>query len=268
MSTKTNAMKNSHVGNNSRRHRHKKNAGFVTSLSPEAQINKVMADIANLNKGYNLKYWSASARKELAVHITVKLEVLHKGKPVDVTVPKLAFLAASPAFQVHMQGHPEDVHVRFIHQDVFKEAIEAIAKWLRKICSEKEYTEIPIPQNLEKALELRQTAQTLDMAQYVAHFTERYINGLGARYPGINEIKLVVKLTRDRFETDPMLEALANCLSFLVVYHEVDEDTEMAYANLLADKRFDRLLNAVNGDKVQAIEGHGWEVVYRRELAE
>jgi hypothetical protein len=153
MSSNTNKPRTTH--GNRRYKKTKNNAGFVTSLSPKAQFNKVMADIANLNKGYHLKYWSASARKELAIHITVKLEVIHKGKPVDVTVPKLAFPAASPAFQAHMQGHPEDVHVRFVHQDAFKEAIQAIAKWLRKICSEKEYTEIPIPRDLEKALELR-----------------------------------------------------------------------------------------------------------------
>jgi hypothetical protein len=105
------------------------------------------------------------------------------------------------------------------------------------------------------------------MVQYVAHFTERYIIGLGARYPGINEIKLVVKLTRDRFVIDPMLEALANCLSFLATYHEVDEETEIAYANLLPDEKFDRLLNAVNGNKVKDIEDRGLKAVYRRELA-
>jgi hypothetical protein len=76
-----------------------------------------------------------------------------------------------------------------------------------------------IPKKSEKALELRQTAQILDMTQYVVHFTERYTNGLGDRYPDVTEIKLLVKLTRDRYVTDPMLGVLANCVSFLVVFH-------------------------------------------------
>jgi hypothetical protein len=95
-------------GNGNRHYRQKQNAGFVTSLCPKAQVGKVMSDIANLKQGYDLRYWSASARKELAPHITIKLEVLNKeGKPVDVTVLKLAFLATSPAFQRHMEANPK-----------------------------------------------------------------------------------------------------------------------------------------------------------------
>jgi hypothetical protein len=266
MST-NNKNNNNHKDNGNRRQRQKQGAGFVTSLSPEAQVNKVMADIANLNQGYHLKYWSASARKELAPHITIKVEVNHKGNKVDVVLPKLAFLAASPVFQRHMQEHPSDVHINLVHADVTKDTLETIAKWLRKICSEKEYSELPCPNDMEKALELRLTARTLGMSQYVVNIMERYIDGLGSRVPQILEIKLVVKFTRDDMIVDPMMEALANRLAFLVTYHRVDEETEIAYAKLLAEERFGRLLNAAKGHKVKEIAERGWEPVYRRRVA-
>jgi hypothetical protein len=105
------------------------------------------------------------------------------------------------------------------------------------------------------------------MAQYVVHITERYICGLGIRVPGVQEIKLVVKLTRDDFVTDPMMEALANCLAFLVTYHKVSEEQEVAYAQLLAEDKFGRLLDPVKGHKVKEIAEHGWDLVYRRQVA-
>jgi hypothetical protein len=74
----------------------------------------------------------------------------------------------------------------------------------------------------------------------------------------------VVKLTSN---TDPMMEALANCLDILATYHKVSKEQEAAYAELLAEEKIGRLLGAVKGSTVREIAECGWEPVYRRQFA-
>jgi hypothetical protein len=257
---------------NNFRHRNDANTtsnAYVNSLSPTGQVNKVLRDIANLNEGYRLRNWSASARKELYPHITIKVEVLDpNGDKVNVKVPKLAFLAASSAFRQHLERHPEDDWVKFNHKDVTLDSMRTISKWLRKICTEKEYTDLPIPEDLQKGLELRLAARILGMAQYTSQIIERYIGGLGCRSVEARELIIVADLTREDAVVDPILEALANYVAYLCRYHLVSREQEDQYVAVLAEKKCGKLADLVNDKKVQAVSESGWEAIYRRPLAE
>jgi len=254
-------------GNNSRRHRHRasrKQESYIATLSPVTQVQKVLADINNFDGSYHLRNWSAKARKELAPNVTITLELLHNGSYVEVEVPKLAFLVASPVFADHVAGSPEAVLLRFISTEVDLEAVKAIASWLRKICSEKIYTNLPVPLDIKKALQLRRTARTLGMSQYVVDTIEYYILGLCYRIPDVYELVLVSEHTKDLGLVDPMLEALANWVGYLMKYHLVDAKQAGLYAEALTAKKCQRLLDAVCEWKVDMIHSMGWFAVYQK----
>ncbi|KAG9190940.1 hypothetical protein G6011_09028 [Alternaria panax] len=242
---------------------------FVNSLSPAGQVNKVLKDMENLNGGYHLRNWSASARKELDPNITIKVEVLDSnGDKVNVNVPKLAFLAASPAFRQHVDGHPEDHWIKFIRKDVTLESMRTISKWLRKICTDKEYTDLPIPNDLRRGLELRVAAHVLGMAQYTQQVVERYVNGLPCRSVQVNELVIVTELMRKDAVVDPILEALANYVAYLCRYHLISKQQEDQYVATLTGEKCAKLVEAINDKRIQAVAEHGWEAVYHRPLAE
>jgi len=230
-------------GNNSRHHRNRlarKQESYIVTLSPVAQVQKVLADINNFDGSYHLRNWSAKARKKLAPNVTITLELLHNGSYIDIEVPKLAFLVASPVFAEHMAGSPEAVLLRFVNTEVDLEAVRSIANWLRKICSEKIYTNLPVPLDIEKALQLRRTARTLGMSQYVVDIIEYYISGLCYRIPDVHELVLVSEHTKDLGVVDPMLEALANWVGYLMKYHLIDAKQAGLYAEALTAKKCKR----------------------------
>jgi hypothetical protein len=229
--------------NNNNHSPHYSKSGFITTLSPEGQIGKVIADMENLSGSHHLKNWSASARKELAPYITVAIEIQNKGKPVDIVIPKVALIAASPIFRSHMKDNPGDVSVKFHSQKVSLGAMQTIAKWLRKICSERDYTTLPLSGNLFVDMQLRMTARTLGMAQYIQEVEERYIHGLQSRFPEPDEVTIIIENTH--WGDDPVVVALAQRMSFLCKYHKVTWEMEVRYANLLANDKYKRLLGAV-----------------------
>ncbi|CAA9959004.1 hypothetical protein PTMSG1_02532 [Pyrenophora teres f. maculata] len=250
---------------NNRRYRSssQKNS-YIATLSPTAQVQKVLADVKNLNGSYHLRNWSASARKELAPYIKIKLELLHNGSYVGFSVSKLAFIAASPVFAEHMAGRPDAELLRFISPEVDLYAAKAIACWLQKICSEKVYTDLPIPEDVEKGLQLRRTARTLGMSQYVADVIECYVLGLCDRVPDVSELTLVCEYTKDQCVVDPMLEALANCIGYLMKYNQVDAKKVGLYAEVLKMKECQRLLDAISEEKLDRIHQCGWLAVYQK----
>lgn len=242
---------------------------YVKSLSPTGQVNKVLKDMANLNGGYHLRNWSSSARKELCPNITIKVEVLDPdGNKVNVNVPKLAFLAASPVFRQHVEGHPKDDWVKFYHEDVTLESMRAISKWLRKICTDKEYTDLSAPNDLQKGLELRLAARILGMAQYTQQIIEGYICGLVGRPVEAKELVIVAELTREDAVVDPILEALASYVAYLCRYHQVSKDREDQYVAVLAGDKCGKLIDAFNDKRIQAVAENRWEAIYRRPVAE
>lgn len=256
-------------GKSSQRRNAAKTSNFVDSLSPAGQINRVLGDLENLNGGYHLRNWSASARRELYPHITIKVEVLDpNGKEVEVSVPKLAFFAASPAFRRHISDYAEAKLIRCNHKDVTLESMRAISKWLRKICTDKEYTDLPIPNNLQKGLELHLTARTLGMAQYTQQVIERYIGGLVCRTVEVNELVTVAELTCKDAVVDPILEALANHVAYLCRYHLVSKEQEDQYVAMLTGEKCGKLVKVMDDKKIRAVAENGWEAVYRRPLAE
>ncbi|KAF1842954.1 uncharacterized protein K460DRAFT_289014 [Cucurbitaria berberidis CBS 394.84] len=226
---------------------------FVAGLSPEGQINKVIAEMNSLEGGYDLRNWSPSARKDLLPTLTITLEVDCAKKPVKVEVPKLALLVASPSFRAHMVQNLEAKKLGFTHKDISLGAVKTIAKWLRDLCNNAEFPIVPVSDDLNVALELRLTAYRLGMHQYVGHIEERYISGVEHRVPSLVEIATVTNNTREEYENDPIVVALANRLSYLCRHHKVSQEVQISYANLLAEEKFDRILRAVQENKVMAV---------------
>ncbi|RAR16038.1 hypothetical protein DDE83_000613 [Stemphylium lycopersici] len=109
--------------NNFRRRQIEK-SGYFNSLSPAAQASEIPADISKLSNSYHLGYWSASARAELAPHISIKVETRdpQTSTNVDVIMQKLALMAASPAFARYMEEDSESTRAGFIHEDTDLEA--------------------------------------------------------------------------------------------------------------------------------------------------
>ena len=222
--------------------------GFVASLTPEGQINKVIADMNNLKDGHDLCKWSASARKELTPFLTITFQVGDRPAPY-VRVPKLALIVASPVVRAHFVKNPTSTKAKFTYADVSLEAVHNIAKWLKDVCMVPQFPEIPVPNDTYDALKLRLTANTLGMERYVGHIDACYIDGVANRVPSLQEITQVVDNTRG--EDDAILIALANRLSYLCRYHKVSKAEEIAYAELLADEKYGRLLAAVVEDEVK-----------------
>jgi len=255
--------------NNFRRRNVPNTRAYVNTLSPAGQVNKVLTDMANLNGGNHLRNWSASARKELAPNITIKVEVLDpNGNKVNVNMPKLAFFAASSAFRQHLEANPDDTWVKFCHKDVSLNSMRTIAKWLRTICTDQQYTDIPIPKDVKKGLELRLAAQVLGMTQYTSQIIKGYICGLVYRPVEAEELVLVAELTRKETVEDPIVDALANYVAYLCRYHLVSRDIEDQYLTVLAGGKCAKLLDAVKDHKVRAIAQNGWKAICPRPLAE
>ncbi|CAO2653263.1 Nn.00g026740.m01.CDS01 [Neocucurbitaria sp. VM-36] len=227
------------------RRRGTENRGFVATLSPEAQIHKVIADINNLKGGTDLRNWSAAARKELSSSITITLEIERAGKHVKIEVPKLALLVASPKFRAHMVQDPAAQKLGIIHQDISLDSIKIIANWLKDVCDNVDFPLVPVPEELGEVLRLRLTALKLGMQQYVHHIQEHYVRGVQSRIPSLVEITIVIDNTRAKYENDPVVVGLANRLDYLRRHHKVSPEEEMAFAKLLADEKFDRLVAKV-----------------------
>jgi hypothetical protein len=98
-------------------------------------------------------------------------------------------------------------------------------------------------------MQLRMTARTLSMAQYVQEIEERYIYGLQSRFPEPDKVTIIIENTRS--SDDPAVVALAHCLSFLCKYHKVAWETEVKNANPLANDKYKRLIGAVKVDLVE-----------------
>ncbi|KAI4655158.1 uncharacterized protein J4E79_008223 [Alternaria viburni] len=255
--------------NNLRRRNVPNTRAYVNTLSPAGQVNKVLTDMANLKGGNHLRNWSASARKELAPNITIKVEVLDpNGNKVNVNMPKLAFFAASSAFRQHLEANPDDTWVKFCHKDVSLNSMRTIVKWLRAICTDQQYTDIPIPKDVKKGLELRLAAQVLGMTQYTSQIIKDYICGLIYRPVEAHELVLVAEITRKETVEDPIVDALANYVAYLCRYHLVSRDIEDQYLTVLAGGKCAKLLDAVKDHKVRAIAQNGWKAICPRPLAE
>jgi hypothetical protein len=243
-------MSKNEYSTRSNRRRRAQPRGFVAGLTPEGQVNKVVADMNNLKDGYDLRNWSASARKELTPALTVKL-LVGKVPATEVHVPKLALIVASPVVRAHFVKNPAEMQAKFIHADVSLDAVQQISEWLKEVCHKSEFPEIPVPEDLEAALKLRLTAHTLGMQRYVDHIEVRYLEGVTKRAPTLQEVAVVVDNTREK--NDPIMVALANQLSYICRCHKVSQDTEISYANLLAEEKYGRLLDAVDEEKVEAM---------------
>jgi len=237
--------------NNRNRRAHDQPRGYVASLSPQGQVNKVIHDMNNFSYGDNLRAWSASARKELTPALTVALQVGDKPNS-EVRVPKQALLVASPVVRDYFVKKPTAITAKFTHADVSLNAIREIAKWLKDVCLQPDFPELPVPDDIGDALKLRLTAYTLGMERYTGHFDACYIDGVEDHVPDLIEIAQVVDNTRKK--DDPVLVALANRLSYLMRYHKVSSEEEVAYAMLFkSDKKYKRLLEAVVEEGVQAM---------------
>jgi hypothetical protein len=235
-----------HGRNRNRRANHRAR-GHLNALSPSAQMKKVMADQDNLRDGRDLRKWSASARKELNSSLTVTGHIKADGKITEVQLPCLVFLAASPTFRTHVENGEKQLI--FNHPYIYVDAVKAISKWLRRVCDERAFPELPVPEDLIDGLKVRQTAIVLGMRQYVEHIEERYIQSLGDRVPTVDEVNVVIDYSYVHFDIDPIVVALAKRLSQICRDHEVEQEQEIVFGNMLVGGKFVRVLNAVKEDK-------------------
>ena len=109
-----------------------------------------------------------------------------------------------------MEEDPYRTRAGFIHKDIDLEAVRSIAKWLRKICSQKIYVGLDVPRDLKQTLKLRLTTRAMCMSQYVKEIIEEYIRELSLRIPNPEELNTGLAFTRDQPIADPIMEALAN----------------------------------------------------------
>ncbi|KAH3957500.1 hypothetical protein HBH51_225000 [Parastagonospora nodorum] len=208
--------------NRSKRRQARAPRGYVAELTPEGQVNKVIADIKNLKDGDDFRSWSASARKELTPSLVIPLQV-GPDETSRVYIPKQALL--------------------FTHKDIYMGAMKDIAKWLKAACLEAHFPELIMPEDIKEFMELRLTAHTLGMERYVEHFDYYYIDDIDCQRPSLAEIMLIVDYTRK--DDDPILVALANRLGYLCKHHKIPKADEEAIVKLLLDPHYGRLLAAV-----------------------
>jgi hypothetical protein len=236
--------------NRSNRRQPRAPRGYVAALTPEGQVNKVIADVNNFKAGADLYSWSPSARKELMPALKIPLQVGPDASS-RVYVPKLALIVASPVVRAYFEQKPDAVTAKFVDANISLEAVKEIAKWLKDICLEPEVHGVEMPENIEDMLKLRLTAHTLRMDKYVEHFDYYYVEDVEYRVPDLREIATVVDNTRK--DDDHILVALANRLSYLVRYHKISIAMENDIAKLLAEEKYGRLLAAVDENKVKAL---------------
>lgn len=219
------------ISSNNRGNRRQPRAphGYVAGLSPEGQVNKVVADINNFKNGDDLSSWSASARKELTPALMVPLQVGSDASSCFY-VPKLALIVASPVARAYFQQKPDATTAKFVHADISLEVMKDIAKWLKVACLKPEIPEMEMPENVKDTMKLRLTAQTLSIDKYVKRFDYYNSEDIEYRVPDTHEITAVVDHTRK--DDDPILVALANRLS----YHKISHSLESDIAKPLTDK--------------------------------
>jgi hypothetical protein len=203
-----------------------------------------------LKDGKNLRAWSASARKELTPAVTVTL-VVGSGATSNVYVPKLAFMVASPVIRSYFSEKPSAVKAKFVNAKVSLDAVHRIAKWLKDVCLERDFPELPVPDDLEEALKLRLTAYALGMERYTGHFDACYIDAIEDRVPPLKELDIVIENMCKK--DDVVLAALANRLGYLCRYHKISQEKEVAFANHLAKDKYNPLLAAVSDEEIEAM---------------
>ncbi|EAT77909.1 hypothetical protein HBI56_191920 [Parastagonospora nodorum] len=228
--------------NRSKRRQARAPRGYVAELTPEGQVNKVIADIKNLKDGDDFRSWSASARKELTPSLVIPLQV-GPDETSRVYIPKQALLVASPVARNYFQQNSTLTTAKFTHKDIYMGAMKDIAKWLKAACLEAHFPELIMPEDIKEFMELRLTAHTLGMERYVEHFDYYYIDDIDCQRPSLAEIMLIVDYTRK--DDDPILVALANRLGYLCKHHKIPKADEEAIVKLLLDPHYGRLLAAV-----------------------
>lgn len=113
------------------------------------------------------------------------------------------------------------------------------------------FLELSTPDKLHTALEHRLTAYTLGMERYTSTIDKRYIGSLVQYVPSVEEIDLVLELTRK--DDDELVVALANRVSFLRRYRKITPEEEYAYAQSLTKPAYQRLMKAIQLDEVLAM---------------
>lgn len=223
---------------------------YLTSITTTTQAPKVISDMFDLPGGYDLSNWSFSARAQLipSINITIKLKTL--GQTYDIRFPKFALLAFSELARKHLEEHPEAKEIYVIKKDMDMKATRTIANWLRRVCTREVFSDIPVPDDLGQALKVRLTARTMGMHQYVEHIDDMYFSCREGIHPDAVDIETVVDNTSDQDGLDPLLYALVNRLSYLCRYHQVTQEKEIEFAELLKGEKFHRLLDAVDENEV------------------
>jgi hypothetical protein len=165
----------------------------------------------NLKDGYNLRAWSASARKGLTPALSVTL-VVGDGPKSDIHVPKLPFIVASPVIRNYFLAKPSAFKAKFVHPNISMNAIDKIANWLKDVCLQQNFPELPVPDDIGDALKLRLTAHTLGMEAFTGHFDACYADALEDRVPTLREIDIVLE------NTDKKEDGIQRCQQSVVLY--------------------------------------------------
>lgn len=105
---------------------------------------------------------------------------------------------------------------------------------------------------MREAMKLRLTMYTLGMEHYTGHLDMCYADSVEERLRMLwRSTWFLTPLTRPR---TPSLVALAPRIHYLITHSKIDQAQETAYLNLFgANKKYQRLTDAVNHDEVQAM---------------
>lgn len=114
-------------------------------LAVKEDMRKVMYRQDTFMNGYDLRHWPEPPRKELATSEEIVLNIIEDDVKHTVSMPMIAFFAASPVFQDHMLGDPAAIVLDVANKDITVEAMSTLAQWLRSICEQEVVQPIAIP---------------------------------------------------------------------------------------------------------------------------
>jgi hypothetical protein len=187
----------------------RRNRSVMTSMRmaqnqpAQVTINQTIALMESLRDGDDIRTWSWSARKALALQcgnatLKVKTPSSDSGeKKIDCydvfVAPKLAMVVSSPLLRKNFEQNPDKTEVNLVHPKITAKGLRAITEWMQAMCTEQATYSIPSPASgdLSEALEIRVTAQILGMDQYVCEIDRQYEVYFANWIPTLGEVEVV-----------------------------------------------------------------------------
>jgi hypothetical protein len=172
----------------------------------------------SMRDGYDIRTYSASARKELLSGGNIDI-CKKESSEIIAVVPKLALVVISKTVRDYLVANP-DTTTFFAQAHIEGGAVAHLIKWVNDIirASDKKFG-VPVPIRDDEAdhlfiIQVRYAAQVLGMELYVRHFIRAYKESLRQRTPLPYEIETLQHLSHGDVKDD-MVEALGERLGYL-----------------------------------------------------